>query len=313
MQIHVHEILSVDTDQDAIEAFQKALIQAQNNPESKQDRTVTMETDSDSQATFIGNVSSDSTSDAQSNSLSDAENRTLPSWALFLMGLLVLPIFTGIISFNLLMDAEDSGLTYEAYNPTSKPSITIQNETYYVHEFNLGYGFNQHYPPDCESDCWEMIVVVNNRIDGTNGVIWGNRDGPSYNRFEKFAENGNVWHSMYVVNCDEMVQEGMDCDDDILINIKTDESTINVATEYSEAPIYFEYWADDMASERGQYLFFFGLIIWPISIIGGIIWGFKTNRKPFAYGILSAGLLVVGGPFFGVIYLLEFIFYNLNF
>jgi hypothetical protein len=63
-----------------------------------------------------------------------------------------------------------------------------------------------------------------------------------------------------------------------------------------------------MASERGQDLFFFGLIIWPISIIGGIIWGFKTNRKPFAYGILSASLLVVGGLFIGVIYLLEFIF-----
>ena len=225
------------------------------------------------------------------STLSEAGKVTLPSWALFLLGLLVFPIFTGIISSSLLFLADDSDLIYESYDTTPKPSITIQDDVYYVHEFNLENGFNQHYPPNCDSGCWEMIVVVNNGADEIDGVIWGNRDGPLHNSFEKFTENGNVWHNMYVGNCHETLQEDIDCV--ILINIKPDENTVNVAIKHSGAPIYLDYWADDMATERGQYLFFFALAIWPISVIGGIIWGLKTDKKPLAYGILSAGLLIV--------------------
>lgn len=223
--------------------------------------------------------------------MSEEEKVTLPSRALFLVGLLVFPIITGIISSSLIFLADNSDLIYESYEATPKPSITIQDEIYHVYEFNLENGFNQHYPPDCESGCWEIIVVVNNRTREIDGLIWGNRDGPSYNSFEKFTENGNVWHKMQVIDCHEADQEDMNCL--ILINIKPDENAVNVAIKHSGAPIYLDYWADDMATERGQYLFFFGIAIWPISIIGGIIWGLKTGRKPLAYGILSAGLVVV--------------------
>lgn len=222
------------------------------------------------------------------STLSEAEKAHLPSRALFLLGLLVFPIFTGIISSSLLYLADDSDLIYESYETTPKPSITIQDEMYYVHEFNLENGFNRNYPPDCKSGCWEMIVVVNDRADEIDGVIWGNRDGPWDDSFEEFTENGNVWYNMHVVNCYETVQDCV-----ILINIKPDENAVNVAIKHSGAPIYLDYWTDDMATERGQYLFFFGVAIWPISIIGGIIWGLKTDRKPLAYGILSAGLLLV--------------------
>ena len=52
------------------------------------------------------------------STLSEAEKVTLPSRALFLLGLLVFPIFIGIISSSLLFLADDSDLTYESYDTT---------------------------------------------------------------------------------------------------------------------------------------------------------------------------------------------------
>ena len=207
--------------------------------------------------------------------MSEEEKVTLPSRALLgRIACLSNHHWNNQLQSNFL--ADNSDLIYESYEATPKPSITIQDDVYYVHEFNLENGFNQHYPPDCESGCWEIIVVVNNRTREIDGLIWGNRDGPSYNSFEKFTENGNVWHNMQVIDCHEADQEDMNCV--ILINIKPDENAVNVAIKHSGAPIYLDYWADDMATERGQYLFFFGIAIWPISIIGGIIWGSRLEK-----------------------------------
>ena len=57
----------MDSNQDAIEVFQKALLQAQNNAESKQEPSDTVDENLDSQVVFSGKVSSDSATGAQLN------------------------------------------------------------------------------------------------------------------------------------------------------------------------------------------------------------------------------------------------------
>jgi len=37
--------------------------------------------------------------------------------------------------------------------------------------------------------------------------------------------------------------------------------------------------------------------IWPVVMIGGIIWGFATKRRSFAYGIMSAFILALAAFF----------------
>ena len=40
-------------------------------------------------------------------------------------------------------------------------------------------------------------------------------------------------------------------------------------------------------------LILFGFLIWPISFIGGIVWGFSRGNKYFAYGIITVASILL--------------------
>ena len=40
-------------------------------------------------------------------------------------------------------------------------------------------------------------------------------------------------------------------------------------------------------------LVLFGFLIWPVSFIGGIIWGFTRGNKYFAYGLVTIALILL--------------------
>lgn len=40
-------------------------------------------------------------------------------------------------------------------------------------------------------------------------------------------------------------------------------------------------------------LILFGILIWPVSFIGGIIWGFTRGNKYFAYGVITIALILL--------------------
>ena len=292
----------MDSNQDAIEAFQEALLQAQNNVESEKDPSDPVDGDSDSQIVFSGNVSSDSAIGAQSNLLSELEKtRTLPSWALFLSGLLVLPLLSGIISSILIEVTDGSGQEYFTHDGwTREPNITIQNESYAVREYYLGSGFEQEFP----SNSWDIVVEGDIGFAvGGSAILWGNYEGPE-SRHQEIVIDGEVWYQMHVEDCHSCsrcwsAEEGCDCRscNDVNVVIKIDGPAVDIATNSSNGADFVGYWSGANAGFFA--LEILGFLIMPISFIGGIIWGFKTDRKPFAYGIISAVAVafVVGGDF----------------
>ena len=137
----------MDSDQDAIEAFQKALSQAQNDSEPKQTPAyAAAEGNSDGELMFSGSVSPDTSTPTQSNPAlftvyEEKEVSSNQFWGLFLMGLIVLPGITWITSIAIIENSEDR-LYYESNWPIYTDNVTIGEEIYYVHEFHLGDGFS---------------------------------------------------------------------------------------------------------------------------------------------------------------------------
>ena len=94
--------------------------------------------------------------------------------------------------------------------------------------------------------------------------------------------------------------------EDAIVYIKLDGDEVDIATKNSEAPRWVGYygWEDDEFDATRDIIETLAFVIWPISFIGGIIWGFATDKKPFAYGIMAAGVLSIVLPFVGFFLLL---------
>jgi len=290
----------MESDIEASKAFQEALLHAQKNIESKQNSIDNVEGDSDRPFELTEKISSNAISSSKLASSSNIERADpFPPSALFLTGLL-LPFLFGIIITSLFFQEARSSVNHGAvYTPEDKPSISLNNVNYEVYEVTMTNGFSDDYPPDCHQNCWTFFVGVNNVQGYVDGAIFGYSVGPSLNSFDPVIENGNVWYMMDLRNCKGYVPE-FDCDGEIYIKINTD-GTVNIATNYG-SPTYIEYVSiGSWEYETPSYLRNLGCGIWPISMIAGLIWGFKTDRKPFSYGLMAAGVLSITLPFVGFI------------
>ena len=374
----------MDSDQDAIEAFQKALSQAQNDSEPKQTPAyAAAEGNSDGELMFSGSVSPDTSTPTQSNPAlftvyEEKEVSSNQFWGLFLMGLIVLPAITWITSITIIESSEyEDGLYYESNRPIYTDNVTIGEEIYYVHEFHLGDGFSNELEGNL--GVWAITVegIVGNETVAGRGVIRGFNDAAETDL--GMDDEGNLWHKMdfffyayrddnwntyYDGYCEwegdaeewesdtkwwckydaddeewddwwyycehhdpnwyctdvfgqseyyEHSAEGSwwstepELNEDLIVYIKFDGDTVDVATQNSTSPTEVNYWSEEI-EDRGNFEFL-PLVIWPISFIGGIIWGFKTDRKPFAYGIMTAGLLALVLPFVALIIIVMFFGY----
>jgi hypothetical protein len=286
----------VDSDQEASRAFQQALLQAQKNTDSKQVPTDTEDGGSDRQVTLTENDSSNATSSSKSNSSLNTERGVgSTSMGLFLAGLL-LPFLTAIIITSLFFQEGRTSINHgSVYTPEDKPSISLNNVTYEVYEVTMTNGFSDDYPPDCHQNCWDFTVEIHTSQGDVDKAIYGYSVGPSLNSFDPVLENGSKWYLMDLRNCQGYVPE-FDCNDEIYIKINTD-GTVNIATNYGR-PTFIEYASiSSWEYETEPLLRNLGCGVLPISMIAGIIWGFKTDKKPFAYGIITAGVI----PFVGFI------------
>ena len=285
------------SDKEASKAFQEALLHARENIESKQNSIDNVERDSDRPVELTENIPSDETSSSKLTASSNIERGdSFPSSALFLIGLL-LPIITGIIISSIVFQSSRTSSTFHqpVYTPENEQPIVLNNETYMAYEVTMTGGFSDDYPPDCHQNCWEFFVEVRTDLGFVGKAIFGYSVGPSLNSFDPVIENGDAWYLMDLRNCEGYVPE-FDCDDEIYIKINTD-GTVNIATNYG-IPTFMEYvsvgsWDYDM----DPHLQNLGLGMWPILMIAGIIWAYKTDRKPFAYGIITAGVLFITIPF----------------
>ncbi len=377
----------MDSDQDAMEAFQKALALAQNNPEPKQTPAdEAAEGNSDGGLMFSGSVSPDTTMSTQSNPAlftvyDEKEESSNQSLGLFLAGMIVLPAIIGIISASIIEYTEEDGYDvlerYTAGSSVYNDNVTIREEIYYVHEFHLGDGFGYELAEN--RGVWSISIqgIIGNNTWGSAVIrgyddrpdtydTWLDDDGNLWHKMDTFYEDGyTYWNSYYGGDCEwegaddtawgdtrwwckyeadddwddwwyycENHDSNWHCTDDfgqsenyensseenryyssdstdVNVYIKLDGDTVDIATNDSINPVWVSYWSEELDYEADEFRFLHAVpvFIWPISFIGGIIWGFKTDRKPFAYGIMTAGLLALLLPVAAMIMIVLFFGY----
>ena len=83
-------------------------------------------------------------------------------------------------------------------------------------------------------------------------------------------------------------------EDDGTILWTLDESGLLIATNTDVEFLSAYYFSQNYPNELTSALTCF---IWPVVMIGGIIWGFATKRRSFAYGIMSAFVLALAAFF----------------
>ncbi len=288
------------SDKEASKAFEEALLHAQKNIESKQNSIDNVEGDFGRPVELTENISSDETSSSKLTSSSNIKRGDpLPTSPLFLMGLL-LPIITAAVMISFISQTHaDSVLHGPVYTPKYDANVVLNNVTYDVYEVTMSGGFSDHYPPDCHQNCWEFLVEVYTAEGDVEGTIWGYSVGPSLNSFEPYIENGNTWYMMDLRYCEGYVPE-FDCDDDMFIKINTD-GTVNIATNFG-LPTFIEYSYISLDYHSNLLLRELSLTFWPISIVAGIIWGLKTDRKKLAYGLITGASLCIAIPVLGFIF-----------
>ena len=280
------------SDRDATKAFQEALLYAQKNIESKQNSIDNGEVNTDKTVELTENIPHGETSGSKLTASSNIQRgNRFPSSAFFVCGLL-LPIIAGIIISSIVFQQSRTSTSHlPIHTPDNERTIVLNNETYMAYEVTMTNGFSDDYPPECHQNCWEFFVEVRTDLGLVNKAIYGYSVGPSLNSFNPVIENGDLWYLMDLRNCESYVPE-FDCYDEIYIKINTD-GTVNIATNYG-IPTTMEYisvgsWNYDM----NPHLQNLGLGMWPMLMIVGITWGYKTDRKPFPYGIMTAGVLFV--------------------
>ena len=91
-----------------------------------------------------------------------------------------------------------------------------------------------------------------------------------------------------------MSYEFFEEEDDGTILWTLDESGLLIATNTDVEFLSAYYFSQNYPNELTSALTCF---IWPVVMIGGIIWGFATKRRSFAYGIMSAFVLALAAFF----------------
>ena len=215
-----------------------------------------------------------------------------PSGSMFLIGLFI-PILTGMAMLFFLMSTRADLVVHgSVYTPTPTSSVELDNTTYDVYEATMTNGFSNHYPPECEDICWELVVFGEYPRQWT---IWGDSVGPSSDSFDSQLENENEWYKMDQRHCDGDVSE-LDCDEGVFIKINTD-GTLHIATNYGEM-VYIDYTHTSSDYERNVFIREIILANWPILIIAGLIFSIKYGDKPFAKGVMVGGSICVALPGF---------------
>ena len=211
----------------------------------------------------------------------------LPPSSLFLIGLL-LPFFLGIIILMVVGQTHGHSVLHgPVYTPASASSVDLDDETYQTYDITMTSGFSDHYPPECHQNCWEFLVEVRTEQGEVEATVWGYEVGPSLNSFQPYEESGNEWYMMAQRHCESYTPE-FDCDGKTFIKINSD-GTVNIATNHGR-PTFIEYAYAGVQHSISDEVRTIAPFMWPISLFAGIAWGYKTDRKPFAYGLMTGGV-----------------------
>lgn len=202
----------------------------------------------------------------------------------FLTGLIVIPVLLGGASSFLGSMAETGGYDEEySGNPVVIGNLTIDDRTFENYGFIVSSAF--HYDFD-DPSYWSIYV---------GGEGWGSwmdsyEFGDPY--LQAIDSQGRQWQSMWADSW-----AATPTLPEIYIRIESD--FVHVAFNLNECsecgqPEYFSYYSEDYNGNEDAIAMAICLL-WPVTIIAGVVWGYATGRKPFAYGLMSFCALIAIG------------------
>ena len=203
----------------------------------------------------------------------------------FLTGLIVVPVLLGGIS-TFLGSMTETGEYDEEYSasPVVTGSVTIDDRTFETYRFGVSPDF--HYDFD-DPSFWSIGISGDNWGSWLDSYDFGDSD------LQAVDSQGSQWQSMWT---DTWYSEFSN-PPEIYIRIESD--FVHVAFNLNECsecgqPDYFSYYSDDYSGNQ-DVIAMVMCLLWPVTIIAGVVWGYATGRKPFAYGLMSFCALVAIG------------------
>jgi len=178
--------------------------------------------------------------------------------------------------------AESGGYDEEySENPVVIGSVTIDDRTFETYGFSVSPDF--HYDFD-DPSFWNI---------GIGGDNWGSSiDSYEFvdSDLQAVDSQGSQWQSMRTYTWSYEFSNAPE------IYIRVESDFVHVAFNLNECsecgqPDYFSYYSEDYP-ENQDVIAMVMCLLWPVTIIAGVVWGYATGRKPFAYGLMSFCALV---------------------
>ena len=203
----------------------------------------------------------------------------------FLTGLILIPVLLGGASSFLGSMAETGGYDEEySGNPVLIGNLTIDDRTFENYGFIVSSAF--HYNFDDPSD-WSIYIGGEGWGSWMDSYEFGDPD------LQAIDSQGYQWQSMWT----DLWAATPSNLPEIYIRIESD--FVHVAFNLNECsecgqPEYFSYYSEDYNGNEDAIAMAICLL-WPVTIIAGVVWGYATGRKPFAYGLMSFCALIAIG------------------
>lgn len=212
------------------------------------------------------------------------KSSSTPPWAWFLIGLILIPLALSIISI-LVFSIQEADFFNEEYSYNSEKSedVTFDSEYFEVYIFDLSARFESIF---AEHLYWDLNIESSYEYSSYEWSSYISGNTESINQNQIIDDEGMIWYDTDIHD---------NPPENIVVYVRVVEDNVHVALK-SETPrptyVHYYFEGNDGAGDSDT-LFWGTCMMWPITIILGTIWGFRTNRKPLAYGILTWGIVAI--------------------
>tara|TARA_Y100000766_G_scaffold273761_1_gene275007 strand:- start:169 stop:975 length:807 start_codon:yes stop_codon:yes gene_type:complete len=198
----------------------------------------------------------------------------------FVVGLILFPIVVGIISASLafMSDLQNED---ENYEPQKREDIQLGGETLSLYEFTMPSNFNSYYGTH---DYWDLNIESSSNNEYWYAGIQSNMDegDGDFGFGTEVDDSGSTW----------TVTDAYGDERNLTVYLQVEGNTIRVASPQNlNGPNYVNYYSYDDNSILD--LETVAIVLWPVSVIAGIVWGLATNRRGFSFGVMIWGSVVL--------------------
>ena len=199
----------------------------------------------------------------------------------FVVGLILFPIAVGIISASLasMSDLQKENISKE---PQKREDIQIGEETLSLNEFTMPSNFESYYGTH---DYWDLNVESTSNNENWYAGIDGDMDegDGDFGFGTELDDSGSIW----------TITNAYGDDGNLTVYLQVEGNIIRVASPQNiNGPNYVNYYSYDDENSIFN-LESASLILWPVFVIAGLVWGFATNRRGFSYGVMIWGSVVL--------------------